>query len=365
LVRGGQEEVIKVLAFALYGPLAASTRYRLGQYVPGLEAMGISMEIRSLLGDDYLRQRFKGGRLPLGAMLRDGASRLGDLWHLRDFDLAVIHCELFPFMPSSIERMLVRTPYVYDMDDAFYLRYRLGRLGAARPLLGSKFDRVMAGAAAVTCGSKVLSQYALKHNHRVTDLPTVVDIERYVPAKTQRNDVFTVGWIGSPTTSVYLSELVEPLSALGREGPVNFVVIGGTAPSIPNVNVVHIRWEEVSEVAHINGLDVGVMPLYDDDWARGKCAFKLIQYMACGIPVVASHVGANVEVVTPECGFLAADSGAWLAALRRLRDEPQLRRRMGVAARERVAEHYSLQTALPTMANVIRRTFDDGPIRRE
>lgn len=352
--------MIRVLAFALYGSLAASTRYRLGQYVPGLKSMGITMEIRSLLGDDYLRRRFEGGSFPFAAMLGDGTARLADLWRLREFDLAIIHCELFPLVPPGIERMLVRIPYIYDMDDAFYLRYRVGRLGAARRLLGTKFDSVMAGAAAVTCGSKVLSVYASRHNERVVELPTVVDVNRYVPARSQPNAAFTVGWIGSPTTSIYLSELVEPLSILGREGPVNFIVIGGTPPTIPNVNVIQLRWEEESEVAHINSLDVGVMPLYDDEWARGKCAFKLIQYMACGIPVVASRVGANVEVISPECGFLAADASEWVAAFRRLRDEAAMRRAMGAAARQRVVENYSLQNALPTFAEVIRRSARNG-----
>jgi glycosyltransferase involved in cell wall biosynthesis len=267
---------------------------------------------------------------------------------------------LFPFLPPSIEQLLVRAPYLYDMDDAFYLRYRVGRLRAARPLLGCKFDRVIAGAAAVTCGSRVLSAYASRHNDHVTHLPTVVDLDRYVPTRVPRDSAFTIGWIGSPTTSVYLSELINPLSVLGSEGAVNFVVIGGSAPPIPNVRVVHIPWEEASEVAHLNSLDVGVMPLYDDDWARGKCAFKLIQYMACALPVVASPVGANLEVVTPECGFLASDSGEWLAALRRLRDEPQLRRQMGASARQRVTKHYSLQEALPVMANVIQQTLENS-----
>ena len=345
--------MIKVLGLALYGPLAASTRYRLAQYVPGLAELGIDLRVKSLLGDEYLRRRFSGGGPPLVAMVRDGAERLKQLRHLAGFDMAVVHCELFPFMPGWLERALIRKPYIYDMDDAFYLRYRLGRKRIARSVLGGKFDSVMAGAAAVTAGNSVLAEYALKHNPTVKQLPTVVDTDRYVPVTGRRNPVFTVGWIGSPSTASYLPELVAPLAALGAEAPLNFVVIGGKAPSIPNVNVIEVEWQEHTEVDLINTFDVGVMPLPDDDWARGKCAFKLIQYMACAVPVVASPVGANVDVVTPACGLTAGTSNEWVQALKKIRDDPSLRKRMGEAGHQRVVEHYSLHMALPKLAEVI------------
>lgn len=348
--------MIKVLGLALYGPLAASTRYRLGQYVDGLAEMGIDLQIRHLLGDDYLRRRFAGVPPSVPGLLRAGFSRLGDLWRQGEFDVAMLHCELFPFLPGSLDRAMLRRPYIYDFDDAFYLKYQSGRLGLASPFLGGKFNTVMAGASAVTAGNQVLARYARKHNARTSYLPTVVNTERYQPEVERRGQgVFTVGWIGSPSTAPYLTELVEPLSIIGREGPVRLVVIGGTAPDIPNVEVVEVPWSESSELDIINTFDVGVMPLPDDDWARGKCAFKLIQYMACAVPVVASPVGANTDVVTRECGLLAKSPSEWLEALRILRDNTALRDRMGEAGRQRVVDHYSLHTALPKLVNVIQK----------
>ena len=267
--------------------------------------------------------------------------------------MAVVHCELFPFMPGWLERALIRKPYIYDIDDAFYLRYQLGRKRIARSVLGGKFDSVMAGAAAVTAGNSVLAEYALQHNPTVKQLPTVVDTSRYVPFTGRRNPVFTVGWIGSPSTASYLPELVAPLAALGAEAPLNFVVIGGKAPSIPNVNVIEVEWQEHTEVDLINTFDVGVMPLPDDDWARGKCAFKLIQYMACAVPVVASPVGANGDVVTLASGLMAGTANEWVQALKTIRDDASLRQRMGEAGRQRVVEHYSLHMALPKLAEMI------------
>jgi glycosyltransferase involved in cell wall biosynthesis len=328
--------MINVLGLALYGPLAASNRYRLGQYVPGLASMGINLQIRHLLGDDYLHAR---------------------LWNQNDYDVVMLQCELIPLMPGWIERALIRKPYLYDFDDAFYLKYRSGRMRVASPILGGKFDTVVAGAAAVTAGNHVLADYGRRHNANTYYLPTVVDTTRYLPQTDSRgSQVFTVGWIGSPSTAPYLSELVTPLSTIGQEGPVRLIVIGGKVPKIPHVSVVELDWQEHTELDLINSFDVGVMPLPDDDWARGKCAFKLIQYMACAVPVIASPVGANVEVVNGVCGLMASTPQEWTEALRLLRDRPAGRTEMGEAGRERVVQHYSLHNNLPVLADVITNT---------
>ena len=296
-----------------------------------------------------------GGAPPITAMLHAGLNRFSDLWHQHEYDAVMLHCELFPLIPGWLESALIRQPYVYDFDDAFYLKYRRSLLGVVPPLLESKFDTVMAGAAAVTAGNHVLGRYARQYNANTHYLPTVVDTCRYLPKRASHSSMFTVGWIGSPSTAPYLSELVAPLSAIGQEGPVRLIVIGGKAPAIPNVTVVEIEWNEHTEVDLINSFDVGVMPLPDDDWARGKCAFKLIQYMACALPVVASPVGANVDVVNDECGFLAASHQDWVDAFRTLRDQPGKRTDMAQAGRERVMQHYSLHRNLPVLASVIRK----------
>jgi glycosyltransferase involved in cell wall biosynthesis len=117
---------------------------------------------------------------------------------------------------------------------------------------------------------------------------------------------------------------------------------------------VNLPWSEATEVDLINTFDVGVMPLFDDEWAKGKCALKLIQYMGCGLPVVASPVGANVDVVLESCGLLASDADSWVESLRLLRDSDELRRTMGAAGRQRIEKNYSLNSALPTLADTIQ-----------
>ena len=352
--------MIKLLGFALYGPQAASTRYRLEQYIPGLAQLGIELHVHYLLGDKYLRRSFSGNTLPLTYLLKSGVARLGDLRRQKHFDASILHCELLPLMPGWFERLLLREPYIYDFDDAFYLKYRNGGLSAFRTILGSKFDTVMQGAAAITAGNATLASYARVHNVHTRLLPTVVDTERYTPIPGAANEQFTVGWIGSPSTAPYLAELVGPLEIIAHEGPVRLVVIGGKAPQMSGVMIEEIAWSEQTEVAHLNGFDVGVMPLPNDDWARGKCAFKLIQYMACGIPVIGSRVGANVDVVTSDCGFLVASEQEWVEALRLLRDQLARRNAMGEAARVRVVEEYSLRCNLPVLAQVVHQVVGRG-----
>jgi glycosyltransferase involved in cell wall biosynthesis len=348
--------MLKVLGLALYSPLAASTRYRLSQYVPGLASLGIDLRVRHLLDDEYLQKRFNDGGFCIRAIARGAFMRMLDLAGASQYDLLILYGELFPFVPDWLELSSLRRPYIYDFDDAFYLKYHTKRFSLKKYFLGQKFENIVRNAVAVTAGNKVLAEYSGRFNLNTSILPTVVDTNRYLPVSSvNRDGQFTIGWIGSPSTAPYLTQLINPLSKLGRESPVRLIVIGGSAPTIPNVQIREIRWEERTEIALLNQFDVGVMPLPNDSWARGKCAFKLIQYMACGIPVVASPVGANSDVVCPSSGFLADSEEEWLYALRRLRDDPNERYIMGKFGRERIVGNYSLQRNLPNLAEILIR----------
>ena len=155
----------------------------------------------------------------------------------------------------------------------------------------------------------------------------------------------------------YLRLLIEPLKLLARERPVRLIVVGGPAPDIAGVEVIERSWSLEHEVSVIRGFDVGVMPLPNNPWTRGKCAYKLIQCMACAVPVIASKVGANLEVVPTECGLLVDSSHEWLEAFRRLASDKLLRERMGIAARQWVEQHYSLRSTLPLFADSIKNSL--------
>ncbi len=359
--------MIRVIGFSLYGPQAASHRVRLSQFQLGLGAAGIDLQIQSLLDNAYLQRSFSCRRPSLRGLLAAYGCRLQALSQADRFDLAIVYGDLLPFLPGWLEHQLLQIPFIYDCDDAFFLKYRSGRLRLLQPLLGAKADRLMTAAKAVTAGNTGLAAHALRFNSNVTVLPSVVDTDQFRPAAPppveRSGPPFTVGWIGSPSTAPYLQLLVEPLQQLARERPVQLLVVGGPAPSIVGVEVIEEPWSLELEVPLIQQFDVGVMPLSDTPWTRGKCAYKLIQCMACGIPVVASRVGANVEAVPAECGLLADSPAEWLAAFRQLAADPELCHRMGTAAHHWVEKHYSLLSALPVLTGVIHRAVAAHPRR--
>ena len=352
-------KTIRVLGLALYGPQAASHRVRLSQFQPGLAAAGIDLQIQSLLDNVYLQRSFSDNRPSPRGLIAAYGRRLQALRQADRFDLAIVNCELLPFLPGWLERQLLQIPFIYDFDDAFFLKYRSGRYACLKSLLSKKFDFMMSAAVAVSAGNTGLAAHARRFNSNVTVLPSVVDTDQLRPAEPppaeRSSGPFTVGWIGSPSTAPYLELLVEPLQQLARERPVRLLVVGGSAPAITGVEVIEQPWSLEQEVPLIQQFDVGVMPLPDTPWTRGKCAYKLIQCMACGIPVVASRVGANVDSVPLECGLLAESSAEWLVAFRQLAADPALRARLGATGRRWVEQRYSLRSALPVFTEVIKR----------
>lgn len=351
---------LRVLALPLYGALAASTRHRVSYFLPELSSRGINVDVAPLLGDDYLSHRFGSGGVSLGAVASGYLRRVSTLLSQGRYDCAWVQGELNPLFPGWLDRALLRIPYVYDFDDAFYLKYAM-RGGMHARLLGRKFEQFIAGASVVAAGNEVLQAHALQFNEHVRIVPTVLDHRRYLPAVGSRGkNHFNVGWIGSPSSIRCLKVVAEPLAQLARTGPVRLTVVGGIAPEIPGVEVVNVPWSEDTEVDLIRTFDVGIMPLEDEPWTRGKCAFKLIQYMACGVPAIGSPVGANAEVIGDDAGLLAEGDAQWLAALQLLRDDPQLGARMGAAGRGKVERSYSLLSQVPVYDAILRDAAGKG-----
>jgi glycosyltransferase involved in cell wall biosynthesis len=349
---------IRCLLLARHGALSASTRQRHLQYIPYLMSQGIQVDVHTLLDDAYLEAFYAGGRA-WPSLVRAFLSRLRMLLHARRYDVLWIEKELFPFLPSWFEQVLstAGVPYVVDYDDATFHRYDAHSSLAIRHLLGRKIGRVMRSAALVVAGNEYLaSKTRLAGARRVEILPTVVDLDRYpepqeVKAQHSSQSIFTVGWVGAPKTVKYLRIVEDALRAVAQSAPLRFVVVGASAGEIPGIDVVDRPWSEATEVENIRSFDVGIMPLADDRWERGKCGYKLIQYMACSKPVVASPVGVNKYLVQPGVnGFLANETAAWVSALEMLRADAGLRHRMGATGRNLVEAKYSLQVAAPLLA---------------
>lgn len=349
-----------VLFLTKYARNGASSRYRTFQYLPWLEQTGFRCEVRPLFDEAYLVHRYTSGRGQIRDILRAFLRRLGALVIARRFDLVVIEYELLPYFPALLERLLrwVGGSYLVDYDDALFHQYDQHKNGWVRRLLGQKIAQVMRGAHLVTAGNAYIADYARRAGaKRVEIISTVIDLERYprAPPTQRSNSIFTIGWIGSPATAKYLEAIAPALAEVCADGMGRVRLLGSGPVDLPGVPVEVLQWDETTEVNTMQQFDVGIMPLPDEPWERGKCGFKLIQYMACRLPVVASPVGVNSEIVEPGVnGFLAGTTEAWAQALRMLMDDAGLRQRMGQAGRVKVEEKYSLQVMGPRLAELIK-----------
>ncbi len=351
---------MRILALTKYAGLAASTRQRFVQYLPFLREHGIEVEIAPLLQDSHLQALNLGRRRGLGAPLAY-LKRLALLLRRRDYDLLWVGYELFPYLPGWAERLAGWSgkPIVYDYDDAIFHMYDSNPSAAVRRLLGRKLEGMLSRAAGVVCGNRYIQNYAARFCPNTVIIPTVVDIEVYFPAEAGPGDGGSaaplVGWVGSPSTWANVEPLVPTVVAALAPFGGRFRAVGAGAAAAPRPGLELAEWSQATELDELQRLDIGIMPLLDRPFQNGKCGYKLIQYMACGVPVIASPVGVNSEIVTDgENGFLASSEEEWAEALQRLLSDPALRRRMGEAGRSRVEERYSLQVQQPRLLELFR-----------
>jgi glycosyltransferase involved in cell wall biosynthesis len=355
---------MKILFLPKYSRNGASTRLRVLQYLPFLEARGFQITVSSLFDDQYLDQLYRHGkRAPLHIVMLY-LRRLFVLLSAFRYDLIWIEKELFPYVPALAERLLhwLGKRYVVDYDDAIFHNYDLSGNPVLRRVLGRKIDVVMRYAGCVVAGNDYLSSRAKAAGAvRVEQVPTVVDAARYSPGNTSLSARPVIGWIGSPSTQNYVVDIALTLTSLCKTHSARLLFIGASADiasKFPGIDVEVVPWSEGSEAELIAQMDIGIMPLPDSPWEKGKCGYKLIQYMACGIPVIASPVGVNADIVgTSQCGLLAANAAEWEAALAQLLESTALRHQLGRAGRNAVENRYSLQVQAPVLARIFTQSI--------
>jgi glycosyltransferase involved in cell wall biosynthesis len=344
---------LRILALTRYGALGSSSRLRMLQYFPALSAANATVQVQALFDDETLSLRYARGHYGWLTIIQCFSQRIAALRKRGQFDLLWIEKEALPWWPLWFEKaMLSNTPYVLDFDDAVFHHYDRHRIAVIRRLYGKRIDGLMANAALVVCGNEYLAQRAQQAGAKwVEQLPTVIDLERYRSTEIRNGPVPRIVWIGSPSTVKYLDQLREPLQALAKKAPFVLRVIGGRF-QLDGVQTECLPWTEATEVDDISRGDIGVMPLLNTPWELGKCGYKLIQYMACGLPVVASPVGVNSAIVEHgRNGFLASDAAAWLESLNQLLNSPALRHQLGQAGRVKVAQQYCLQVTAPRLVH--------------
>jgi glycosyltransferase involved in cell wall biosynthesis len=313
-----------------------------------------------LLTDEYVNSLYYRKPRPKGSILAGYAARILECIRNSKVDLVWIERELLPWLPAFLERIVMgrcAAPYVLDLDDAVFHYYDLHRLAFVRRALGRKIDEAMSRAAMVIVGNQYLGTRAVAAGATCVEyLPTVVDAVRYRAPHPKSCDELTVGWIGTPMSVGNLELAREALMALSRKCQVRLVVVGAELRGWDGLRVESVPWTEESEAALLSEFDIGIMPLADGALERGKCGYKLIQYMAAGVAVIATPVGANKTIVQNEVnGFLADSAGEWIRAFEALAASQQLRNEMGQRGRESVLEHYSLAKGTERLADLLRR----------
>ncbi len=310
----------------VHDPEAPSFRHRIAAHIPALEAAGFPCRV-----EVFPRRRY-------------GLRILERIRRLREYDILLVA----KFKLETGERRLVRRAagrLVYDFDDAIYYAKpdREGEEPDRSPRRVRKFERMCAIADLILAGNATLAGFARPHGRRVVVVPTGIELGPYRgrPAGCAAGGPRVV-WIGLPGNLSYLKMVEGPLAELAAEFPsLRLKVVSERPPESFAAPVEFARWSSETEAAELESADIGIMPLPDDDWTRGKGGFKLLQYMAAGLPAVASPVGVNREIVAEgETGFLPRGPEEWRDCLRRLLSDADLRGRMGAAGRRRVEERY-------------------------
>jgi glycosyltransferase involved in cell wall biosynthesis len=305
-----------------------SFRYRMMSLVSALEAAGWTVQL----------ERFPSGRYGVRTWERRELLRHSDVVVLHQIKLSGAEARLFAaYAPRR----------VFDFDDAIYVRKprHVGEPADDSWWRRQKFAATCRRVDVVAAGNDVLAAAAAAHARHIVILPTALDASLYRATTATQDDPPTIAWVGNPENLGYLEILHPALARLSARHPtLRLRVICSAFPNWPDVRIDEVRWSPTTEIEALASSHIGVMPLTDDEWARGKCAFKLLQYMAASLPCVASPVGANTEaVIDGRTGFHARDASEWERALERLIGSVELRACLGAAGRAHVERRYGLQ----------------------
>lgn len=351
----------QVLALTIRPITGPDTRYRIAQYSEPFRERGLDVRCQSLFSPAYYTMLGHPGRVCTKAAGL-GTAFIRRLFHIltqaRHVDAVWVGRELFPLGPPVLESLLFQQncKVILDIDDAIFLPDETNTSLIHRKLRDfDKLSRIAHKFQAIVCGNAYLADYFRGANSNVHIIPTVVPMARYEHIKRTAAPRLRIGWIGTPTNAQHLEIVRQPLHNLAQHHDFSFVVIGLTQPlnwDLPHL--VQLPWNLDAELHYFSEFDIGIMPLYDFPFAQGKCAFKIIQYMAAGIPVVASPVGSNLDALQDGVqGFLADSAQQWQDSLAQLMDNAELRQTMGAAGQRTVREKFSLEGHWEHYANLI------------
>lgn len=340
-------------------------RLKYEQYFDYFRENGIEVEVSPFICNafqDILYTKGNTGR-KIGYTIYGYLQRIRDLFRIRRYDAIYIFLYVTPFGPPVFEWLFckVQPRFIYDIDDLVFLKAKSKANPIATWIKGrKKMAFLMKRARHVITCTPFLDNYARQFTQHTTDISSTINTDTYKPVNTYRNgQTLTIGWSGSHSTSQYLFLLTDVLRKVKAAFDIRILVIGDPEFTIPGMEITAIAWNRDTEVEDLQQIDIGLYPLPDEQWVHGKSGLKALQYMALGIPTVATAIGANYRVMEHEVsGFLVNTQEEWYNALVRLINDPELRSQIGKNARARVEQYYSIRANRDTYLSIVKKVME-------
>jgi len=347
-------------------------RYRIEQWEPLLRQRGVEITYEPFESEELHALLYKPGNLArkLSLVAKRISHRVSMMRSVKDYDVVYVFREAALLGPPFFERLIHRSgvPMVFDFDDAVFVSYRSPTNGYLSYLkMASKTKAICRMASHVMAGNPYLAEYAGRVNQNVTIVPTTIDTEKYtVSERRSESAIPTIGWTGSFSTVQHLDTVRPALEKLARKIPFRLRVIGTPSYQLDGVEVEAMPWRSDTELEDLNKIDIGIMPLPDDAWSKGKCGLKALQFMALGIPTVCSPVGVNTEIIQDgQNGFIADGEDEWIEKLSLLVGSPELRRNLGMAGRATVESKYSANVQAPRVHELLESVVREASRERK
>ena len=337
----------KVIFYTKYAIKSASYRYRFLAYKPQLNKYNYQVIDQPLFNDYFFNEKIIKGNLDYFIAAYAYLKRIINIIFLKKPCIAIIHIELLPFFPNLLEIYLKlrNIPFIIDLDDAVYHRFEERRFKIRNYLFKIKFFNMIKLSSAVFCGNNYHLNYFKKYNSKLFYLPTVTNLSIYNNfIQNKKFDTFTIVWIGTPSTTFYLHKVTNVLNKLSAKYNINILIIGSKTEKLKNLNCKFLSWNLSNELYYLSKSHVGIMPLYDTKWEQGKCGFKIIQYMSLKIPVIASPIGVNSEIIEDNVnGMLAITEDDWYNKILLLMNDHKFYKKLSNEGYNTIEKDFSLQ----------------------
>lgn len=329
---------------------APSQRFRFEQYYASLDKTGIQYSQYSFLDHKTWDVLYKPGhslKKVLG-IIKGFLRRLTLMFRLFSYDFVFIHREVTPIGPPIFEWIIakvLRKKIIYDFDDAIWIPNTSSNNSIVAGIKWhGKVVSICKWAYKVSCGNEYLANYAKQFNENVIINPTTIDtVNLHNLISNHEVTKPVIGWTGSHSTMIYINEILPVINKLNHKYDFDFVVISNKEPDFKMINLKFVAWNKETEIEDLAKLNIGIMPLTEDLWAKGKCGFKALQYMALGIPALVSPIGVNTTIVNNDVnGFICDTENDWEESLVVLLQNADKRKQLGINARKFIEDNFSI-----------------------